>query len=208
MSLSFFTSPPHNFMIMGDLNIQPHNFSKYALFNTWITTHASNCMTDGFSTPLSTFHSPARGSRTTLDYILASPSLQPLTSAPQHFFSPFSDHDLIGTTFSPAPSTSIGKGVWRLNTSLLDSEDFRLGLDQALDRCAYQLHTCFRGLSSQEKWDKVKKKIKNFCVTASIEAKKKGTPQLTIWKQKGDSTKQLLNGRRLLWRRRRQLWRR
>ena len=173
LSLPFFTSPAQNFMIMGDLNIQPHNFSKYTLFNTWITTHTSNCMTVGFSTPLSTFRSLASGSRTTLDYILASPSLQPLTSAPLHFFSPFSDHDLIGTTFSPTPSTSIGKGVWRLNTSLLDNEDFRSGLDRALNQCAYQLQTCFRALSNQEKWDKVKKKIKNFCVTASIEAKKK-----------------------------------
>ena len=86
LSLPFFTSPAQNFMIMGDLNIQPHNFSKYTLFNTWITTHTSNCMTVGFSTPLSTFRSLASGSRTTLDYILASPSLQPLTSAPLHFF--------------------------------------------------------------------------------------------------------------------------
>ena len=171
ISLPFFTSPPQNFMIMGDLNIQPHNFSKYTPFNTWITSHASNCMTTGFSTPLSTFHSPASGTRSTLDYIFSSPSLQPSISSPLHFFSPFSDHDLITTSFAPTPSTSIGKGVWRLNTSLLDNKDFHSGLELALDKCAFQLRTCFRGLSKQEQWDKIKKKIKNFCVTTSIESK-------------------------------------
>jgi Reverse transcriptase (RNA-dependent DNA polymerase)/zinc-binding in reverse transcriptase/Endonuclease/Exonuclease/phosphatase family len=175
ISLPFFTSPPQNFMLMGDLNIQPHNFSKYTLFNTWITSHASNCITTGFSTPLSTFRSPASGNRSTLDYIFSSPSLQPSISSPLHFFSPFSDHDLVTTSFAPTPSTTIGKGVWRLNTSLLDNKDFRSGLELALDKCAFQLRTCFRGLSKQEQWDKVKKKIKQFCVTASIEAKARKT---------------------------------
>jgi hypothetical protein len=166
--LPFFTSPPLNFILMGDLNIRPHKFVKYMGFNDWITSRTSNCMSAGSDPPLSTFLSTSHGTYATLDYIFASPSLARLISSPQYYFSACSDHDMIGVIFSPLPSSPIGKGTWRLNVRHLNDTNFRSGLDQALDKCAYQLQTCFHGLSKQEQWDRVKKKIKQYCISASI----------------------------------------
>jgi len=54
----------------------------------------------------------------------------------------------------------------------------------ALDNGAFLLRTCFHGLSKQEKWDKVKKKIKQFSVTTSIKTKARKTVTIEEYEAK------------------------
>ena len=119
LSLPFFLSPPPNVILLGDLNYQHHRRCTHPPFREWINTHLINCITPPNTTPTPTFIHSGNKSRTTIDYILYSFSL----------FSQTSDHDMLTLTLTPSLAPRTGRGLWRMNTQILDNAEFLSALD-------------------------------------------------------------------------------
>lgn len=95
--------------------------------------------------------------------------LLPLTSAPKHIYaSDYSDHEFVALCFSPQLATPLGKGEWRLNISLMDDPMFTIRINHVLDQLTYQFDHSLSHLSKQEKWERVKHKIKKLWITIGI----------------------------------------
>lgn len=165
LTLPFFQNPPQHFLLMGDLNYNHFTSRRYPEWQDWIDVKTIDCVNRSGATPLPTFHRPNPLVRSTLDYIFCSPSLYPHTTSPGMIFTNnFSDHDALTVTIVPSGRTITGRGLWRLNTSLLEDTKFLeifLPFLETLKHSRYQE-------STQNHWDRIKRRIKGFCITESI----------------------------------------
>lgn len=169
LTLPFFTHPPQHALLMGDLNFPNYGRRHHAQFQDWLAVHLVDCFTPMHAPPLPTFTHTGNGARTTIDYIFCTLPLHSQVSDPQQTCVPqYSDHDMLALTFTPALSPKIGRGSWRMNTKLLNSSRFLEELTEHLSRASGRR----RSENAQQHWDRVKKKIKAFSITASIERKR------------------------------------
>ncbi|KAK3809703.1 MAG: hypothetical protein JOS17DRAFT_663548, partial [Linnemannia elongata] len=137
LSLPFFLSPPQHSFLLGDLNYQHHHSRPHPEFQDWVNSHLVDCITPPHTTPSTTFTHTGNKTRTTIDYIFSSFSLLSQVSKPEQLCSsPFSDHDMLILTLTPSTVPQTGRGLWRMNTRLLDSADFRKELDGFLSTLA------------------------------------------------------------------------
>lgn len=165
LALPFFTSPPSNIFLLGDLNYQHHKHRQYPTFQNWIDFYLTDCFTSLNATPRTTFTHSGNKSRTTIDYVYSSPTLISQTSKPKQLCaSPFSDHDMLVLTLTPSNAPTTGRGLWRLNVQLLKNKDFMASLDTFLS--SPSLPSPLE--SRQHHWDRIKEDIKRCCVKGAI----------------------------------------
>ena len=125
LRLPFFQNPEQDFILLGDFNYHHHvRQSAPTTWKNWITTNALNIMTPGNAAPMPTFSN--HRSRTTIDYIFASPSLTTNIEYPQHnYLNRFwTDHNLLSCQIN-LEAFETGQGVWRMNTMLLQDKKIR-----------------------------------------------------------------------------------
>ena len=125
LRLPFFQKPEQDFILLGDFNYHHHvRQSAPTTWKNWITTNALNIMTPGNAAPMPTFSN--HRSRTTIDYIFASPSLTTNIEYPQHnYLNRFwTDHNLLSCQIN-LEAFETGQGVWRMNTMLLQDKKIR-----------------------------------------------------------------------------------
>ena len=161
----FFSNPSPRSILLGDLNM--HHYAqpaRYQELQDWIRTNMVDCMIGNRRDPIATFSRPGQGASTTIDYIFMTADLSNSTSHPTHTYpTSFSDHDLLSISLHPSRQYRPGRGCWRLNTSIIQHPDFPSYLKTALDRFTRPIPE----ESSQQHWDRVKKKVKYICTSFS-----------------------------------------
>lgn len=169
LSLPFFLFPSLHTFLVGDLNYKHHAHPRpHPLFQDWVDTHLVDCITPPHTNPNPTHTQAGNKARNTIDYIFSSNHfLSQVAKSEQLCASPFSDHDMLLLTLSPASAPKTGRGIWRMNTQLLNNSDFIKELtDHLATFSSPRPHQ-----SKTQHWDRVKMEIKRFCISASIKRK-------------------------------------
>jgi len=160
LTLPFFTEPQPNSILLGDFNYQFHKRHRTTVaWSTWLQDHMQETITPpSQSSPFPTFQQGER--KSTIDFIFSSPDLFPHFSSPNVDFLPpgWTDHALVSATVTLQSEHGTGPGVWRLNVSILDHDDFQPKLFKALDSLLTQHNT----QTPQQRWDRLKEGLKVF----------------------------------------------
>ena len=125
--------------------------NRLEISDTWRQTHPNKSHY--------TYHKPGNckyGSR--IDYILSSKNLSMKIYSSEIYPAPISDHDAVITVFKGEKRPK-GKGYWKLNTSILQEENYKDGIKTLIDDTKKEYTE-----DKQVLWEIIKIRVKEFSI--------------------------------------------
>ena len=173
-------------IILGDLNYNIYTQNPRGVPSSWknvINSNFFDSLSADTHTIIPTFTN--KKSRTSIDWILTDCQLQNFTSNPQHKYLPpsWTDHSYVSVDIQTTPNQIHGHNMWRLNTSILNEENFISLLEETLENAPYHLDSIE---SPKEKWDCLKNVLKQLSI--SYCQKRSKHKQITSTKQNKQRT--------------------